>query len=139
MQIPYVNGDQPWPLRCTATEPIQIVHGDVRDKLGNFPNNTFHTCITSPPYWGMRGYGYESQIGAEPDINKYVSNLVSVFHEVRRVLRNDGTFWLNIGNTYTSGGRTWRDSDAKNKGVPCHIALIRPSDLNPRILLALHG
>lgn len=137
MAVPYVNGDQSWPLRCTVREPVQIVHGDVRDKLGKLPNDTFHCCITSPPYWGMRDYGYESQIGAEPDINKYVSDLVAIFRDVRRVLRSDGTFWLNVGNTYTSGGRTWRDSDAKNKGRAMSYRPATPVGLKPKDLIGV--
>ena len=116
MKSHFVNGSQAWPLRCTEQEPVQIILGDVRSKLLDIPDETFHTCITSPPYWGMRDYGHEGQIGAEDDLQDYVKGLVSCFREVRRVLRSDGTFWLNIANTYTSGGRAWRDSDAKNKG-----------------------
>jgi DNA modification methylase len=85
----------------------------------------------------MRDYGYETQLGAEPDINKYVSDLVSVFREVRRVLRSDGTFWLNIGNTYTSGGRTWRDSDAKNKGRAMSYRPATPVGLKPKDLIGV--
>jgi DNA modification methylase len=85
----------------------------------------------------MRDYGCESQIGAEPDINKYVSDLVSVFREVRRVLRSDGTFWLNVGNTYTSGGRTWRDSDAKNKGRAMSYRPATPVGLKPKDLIGV--
>lgn len=116
MKTQYVNGSNPWPIRCSEREPVQIISGDVREKLSDIPDNIFHTCITSPPYWGMRDYGHENQIGAEDSLPEYVNNLVSCFRDVRRVMRNDGTFWLNIGNTYTSGGRAWRDKDAKNKG-----------------------
>src|SRR3990167_5057502 len=102
MSVPYVNGSSVWPLRCSESEPVQIVSVDVRDKLSCLPDGTIHCCVTSPPYWGMRDYGYHGQIGAEDTIEEYISNLVSCFKEVRRVLRPDGTFWLNIANTYTS-------------------------------------
>jgi DNA modification methylase len=132
-----VNGTEAWPLRCTKHEPVQIVSGDVRAKLLKIPDNTFHTCITSPPYWGMRDYGHSGQIGAEELLPDYVDNLVSVFREVRRVLREDGTFWLNLGNTYTSGGRAWRDTDVKNKGRAMSYRPDTPEGLKPKDLIGV--
>lgn len=120
-----------------VTESVQIIPGDVRQKLALLPDNTFHCCVTSPPYWGMRDYGHEGQIGAETNINDYISHLVDVFREVRRVLRPDGTFWLNIGNTYTSGGRTWRQSDAKNKGRAMSYRPDTPTGLKPKDLIGV--
>ena len=137
MKNQYVNGSNPWPIRCSEREPVQIISGDVRDKLRDIPDNTFHTCITSPPYWGMRDYGHENQIGAEDSLHEYVKNLVSCFRDVRRVLRSDGTFWLNIGNTYTSGGRAWRDKDAKNKGRAMSYRPDTPEGLKPKDLIGV--
>jgi len=68
-------------------------------------------CVTSPPYWGLRDYGYEGHIGLEETPEEYVANLVEVFSEVKRVLRNDGTVWLNIGDTY------WSDTLISGKGL----------------------
>jgi len=65
---------------------------------------TYQTCVTSPPYWQLRDYGVDGQIGMEPSPEEYVDTLDEVFREVRRVLRDDGTLWLNIGDTYASGG-----------------------------------
>lgn len=65
---------------------------------------------------GVRDYGVHGQIGAEMDLQRYIQTLVGIFREVRRVLKPDGIFWLNIGNTYTSGGRKWRQEDEKNEG-----------------------
>lgn len=70
--------------------------------------------LSSPPYWSLRDYGIPGQIGLEPLLDAYLAKLVSAFDEVRRVLRDDGTLWLNIGDSYTSGGRTWRAADKKN-------------------------
>lgn len=120
-----------------VTDSVQIIPGDVRQKLAQLPDNTFHCCVTSPPYWGMRDYGYEGQIGAETNLNDYIAHLVDVFREVRRVLRSDGTFWLNIGNTYTSGGRTWRQSDAKNKGRAMSYRPDTPTGLKPKDLIGV--
>ncbi len=133
----YVNGSRAWPLKCSQENPVQIVGGDAREKLKAIPENTFHTCITSPPYWGMRDYGHEGQIGAEDDIQDYVGNLVSCFREVRRVLREDGSFWLNIGNTYTSGGRAWRAPDIKNKGRAMSYRPDTPEGLKPKDLIGV--
>ncbi|NJK91727.1 MAG: site-specific DNA-methyltransferase [Blastochloris sp.] len=137
MNVQYVNGSNPWPIRCNQREPVQIISGDVRDKLKEIPDNIFHTCITSPPYWGMRDYGHDNQIGAEETLPEYVKNLVSCFRDVRRVLRVDGTFWLNIGNTYTSGGRAWRDKDIKNKGRAMSYRPDTPKGLKPKDLIGV--
>lgn len=124
-------------LRLSGADPVQIIHGDVREKIARLPADTFHCCITSPPYWGMRDYGYEGQIGAEADVIAYIDNLVAVFRDVRRVLRPDGTLWLNIGNTYSSGGRAWRDSDAKNKGRAMSYRPDTPKGLKPKDLIGV--
>ncbi len=137
MTRPYVNGTSAWPLNCTDKEPVQIVCGDVRDKLSTLPNDTFHCCVTSPPYWGMRDYGYKGQIGAEDSMEDYIVDLVSCFREVRRVLRPDGTFWLNVANTYTSGGRGWRDKDAKNQGRAMSYRPDTPEGLKPKDLIGV--
>lgn len=133
----FVNGSKAWPLKCDQRTPVQIVGGDAREKLRAIPDNTFHTCITSPPYWGMRDYGHDDQIGAEGDIQDYVKSLVACFREVRRVLREDGTFWLNIGNTYTSGGRAWRAPDNKNKGRAMSYRPDTPDGLKPKDLIGV--
>jgi len=85
----------------------------------------------------MRDYGYEGQIGAEDSIEEYISHLVSCFRDVRRVLRPDGTFWLNIANTYTSGGRGWRDKDAKNQGRAMSYRPDTPDGLKPKDLIGV--
>ncbi len=91
----------------TNKNPLLVLNGDTRNLIKEIPDNTIQCAITSPPYWGVRDYGIEKQIGAETDLNDYILNLVSIFSEVRRVLRPDGTFWLNIGNTYTSIEISW--------------------------------
>ncbi len=121
----------------TTEAPLFVVEGDVRDVLPTFPDETFQSVITSPPYWGVRDYGVKNQIGAERDVNDYVRSLVKVFTEVRRVLRSDGTFWLNIGNTYTSGGRTWRQEDAKNKGRAMSYRPPTPDGLKKKDLIGI--
>lgn len=82
-----------------------VIIGDARKSLQQLESNSVHTCITSPPYWGLRDYGDPNQIGQEPTPEEYVQNLVAVFREVRRVLRKDGTLWLNLGDSYAGSGK----------------------------------
>lgn len=84
----------------------EILCGDVLDGLRSLPDGSVQCVVTSPPYWGLRNYGVEGQIGLEPTPEAYVEKMVEVFREVRRVLRDDGTLWLNLGDCFTSGGRT---------------------------------
>jgi site-specific DNA-methyltransferase (cytosine-N4-specific) len=95
-------------------DDCEIVVGDSRKVLADLPEKSFQCAITSPPYWGLRDYGIEGQIGAEMEVEQYITDLVAVFREVRRVLKDDGTLWLNIGDSYTSGNRGWRQTDSKN-------------------------
>lgn len=79
---------------------VRIWHGDVIDCLREMPEGLAQTCVTSPPYWGLRDYGELGQIGLEATPDEYVQRMVDVFREVRRVLRDDGTLWLNLGDSY---------------------------------------
>ena len=83
---------------------LTLVHGDALEALKAYPADHFHTCVTSPPYWGLWDYGAEGQIGLENSIEEYLSKLTAIFEEVRRVLRPDGTAWINMGDAYASSG-----------------------------------
>lgn len=80
----------------------RIFQGDALDSLKTLPEQCVQTCITSPPYFGLRDYGVKGQIGLEETPEAYVQKLVELFREVRRVLRDDGTLWLNLGDSYAS-------------------------------------
>lgn len=80
----------------------QIITGDCVAGLQSMPEASVQCCITSPPYWGLRDYGHEGQIGLEATPNAYVAQIVAVFREVRRVLKDDGTLWLNLGDSYAA-------------------------------------
>jgi DNA modification methylase len=90
----------------TDTQPNTCLIGDVRAVLPTLPDDSVHCCVTSPPYWGLRDYGADGQLGLEATPEEYVANMVDVFREVRRALRDDGTLWLNLGDSYcaSSGG-----------------------------------
>ena len=84
---------------------VRILKGDCREVLRTLPDESVHCVVTSPPYWGLRDYGFEGQIGLETDFGDYVAEMVDVFRETRRVLRADGTLWLNLGDSYAGSGR----------------------------------
>jgi DNA modification methylase len=83
----------------------RIIQGDCIEGLRTLPDASVHCCVTSPPYWGLRDYGHDGQIGLESTPEAYVARMVEVFREVRRVLRDDGTLWLNLGDSYFGTGR----------------------------------
>lgn len=85
---------------------LQILTGDSLTVLPTLAAESIQCCVTSPPYWGLRDYDHPAQIGAEPSPLAYVENLVAIFREVRRVLRKDGTVWLNVGDGYARNGGT---------------------------------
>jgi DNA modification methylase len=87
---------------------IKIEQGNCLEVLKEMPEQSVNTCVTSPPYWGLRDYGESDQLGLEDTPEEYVANMVQLFREVRRVLRDDGTVWLNLGDSYVGGGRGWQ-------------------------------
>ena len=123
-----------WPTRDNR---IVVLNGDTRELIRAVPSDSVQCAVTSPPYWGVRDYGVADQIGAELDLTAYIDALVAVFREVRRVLTPDGTFWLNIGNTYSSGGRKWRDADDKNKGRAMSYRPPTPAGLKKKDLIGV--
>ncbi|HXT35874.1 MAG TPA: site-specific DNA-methyltransferase [Chloroflexota bacterium] len=110
MPIPgsHPQSEGPPALRST------VITGEALAVLQSLPSGCVQAVVTSPPYWSLRDYDIPGQIGLENDPDAFVDILVKVFDEVRRVLTEDGSLWLNIGDSYTSGGRTWRAPDKKN-------------------------
>ena len=82
-----------------------ILHGDCLEQMRTLDANSIQTCVTSPPYWGLRDYGVEGQLGLEKTPEEYVAKMVEVFREVKRVLKDDGTLWLNLGDSYAGSGK----------------------------------
>lgn len=124
-----------------------IVCGDSLVVLRSMPDAVIQTCITSPPYWGLRDYGVEGQLGLEATPEEYVAKMVELFREVRRVLRDDGTLWLNLGDTYAANwGYQVPDSkrcDVGNSmGMDAASFGLKPKDLcmiPARVALALQA
>ena len=83
-------------------ELVTLYQADCRAALGSLEEGSVACCVTSPPYWGLRDYDIEGQIGLEETLEGYVGTLAAVFREVRRVLRRDGVLWLNLGDTYNA-------------------------------------
>jgi DNA modification methylase len=99
---------------------IQILMGDVRERLKDLADESLHCIVTSPPYFGLRDYGMDGQIGLEETPEEYVQELVEVFRSARRVLRDDGTLWLNLGDSYGKGKQLL--------GIPWRVALALQAD-----------
>jgi DNA modification methylase len=94
-----------------AMNKCEIIVGDAVEKLREIPDGSVRTVVTSPPYWGLRDYGNQAQIGLEDTADEFIEKLCQVFDEVRRVLADDGTIWVNLGDTYVSKqlmGVPWR-------------------------------
>jgi site-specific DNA-methyltransferase (adenine-specific) len=111
-----------------------ILEGDSLDILRLMPSNSVQCAVTSPPYWGLRDYGIDGQIGLESSLNEFINHLVTIFNELKRVLREDGTLWLNIGDGYTSGNRGYRAADKKNPARAMAIRPDTPEGLKPKDL-----
>ena len=102
------------------SEQLQILTGDCRETLKTLPDASVQCCVTSPPYFGLRDYGHAGQLGLEPTPDEYVANMVAVFREVRRVLREDGVLWLNLGDSYNSAASGQNGTTGTlGGGVPC--------------------
>jgi len=117
-------------MRKTETK---ILVGDVLNRLGELPEKSVQCVVTSPPYWGLRDYGHDNQIGLEQTPKEYVNQMVAVFREVNRVLSDDGVLWLNLGDSYSS----MRDSKASPdslRGNSDGTAVSAASNRNPKAL-----
>ena len=91
----------------------QLYQGDALETLKQMEDESINCCVTSPPYWGLRDYGVDGQLGLEPTPDEYVAKMVEVFREVKRVLRKDGTLWLNLGDSYCGTGNKGEYKDPK--------------------------
>ena len=129
---------------------IDIYAGDCLESLKKLEDQSVHTCVTSPPYYGLRDYGVEGQLGLEQTPKEFVDNLVNVFKEVKRVLRDDGTVWLNIGDSYGAqngkgfntnaiSGSTNRSTEMQKKygNISSHGTMKERTGLPPKSLIGI--
>lgn len=111
-----------------------IMEGDAINALRLLPSNSIQCVVTSPPYWGLRDYGIDGQIGLEATLPQFINHLVTIFNEVKRILQNDGILWVNIGDGYTSGNRGYRATDKKNPARAMTVRPDTPEGLKPKDL-----
>lgn len=114
-----------------------IIRGSADDALARLPVGTVQTVVTSPPYWSLRDYDVESQVGRDDALPDYVASIVKTFEQLRRVLRDDGTVWLNVGDSYTSGNRGYRAPDRKNRARAMSVRPRTPDGLKPKDLIGV--
>lgn len=93
--------------------------------------------MTSPPYWSLRDYGVEEQIGRVDDLSEYVASIVKTFEKMKHFVRRDGTVWLNLGDSYTSGSRRYRAPDRKNRAGAMRVRPPTPGGLEPKDLIGV--
>ena len=115
-----------------------ILQGDVIERLKDIEDNTIQCVVTSPPYWGLRDYGEDDQLGLEETPEEYVDNMVKVFREVRRTLKDDGTLWLNLGDSYSSGGRSTTTNQTLRGNNDYGVTRPKPSEnIKPKDLIGI--
>ena len=123
--------------RVSAIVDPLLICGDAGRALRLLPSESIQTVVTSPPYWSLRDYQVPDQIGCDDSLGSYVNSLVSAFDELRRVLRPDGTVWLNVGDSYTSGNRRYRAPDRKNRARAMQVRPRTPKGLKPKDLIGV--
>lgn len=114
-----------------------LVLGDSLAVLQRLPAECVQTVVTSPPYWSLRDYGIDGQVGLNESLYDFVDALANIFDQVLRVLRPDGTLWLNIGDSYTSGNRGWRAPDKKNPARAMSLRPPTPAGLKDKDLIGV--
>lgn len=131
--VQYIKIEKSQISLCEST----IIESDALLALQKLPAASVQCIVTSPPYWGLRDYGICGQIGLEKKLQQYINRLVSVFAEAKRVLRDNGVFWLNIGDGYTSGNRGYRAPDKKNPARAMSVRPDTPDGLKAKDLLGI--
>ena len=132
----YVRLDMPSRKINSITRSI-LIHGNTYDVLDVLPSRSVQTIVTSPPYWSLRDYGVEQQVGCDESLDSYINNVVRMFRKARRVLKDDGTVWLNVGDVYTSGNRRYRAPDKKNRFRAMSVRPPTPDGLKPKDLIGI--
>ena len=114
-----------------------LIRGRASEALDLLPTESVRTVVTSPPYWSLRDYDVGDAFGRDDTLHDYVASIVADFRKLRRVLKSDGTVWLNIGDAYTSGNRRYRAPDRKNRVRAMAVRPRTPRGLKPKDLIGL--
>ncbi len=114
-----------------------LICGAASDGLDLLPDRSIRTVVTSPPYWSLRDYEMKDQIGRDDALVDYIKSIVVTFDKLRRVLSDDGTVWLNVGDSYTSGNRRYRAPDRKNRARAMSVRPATPEGLKPKDLIGV--
>ena len=123
--------------QAVADRQDLLLVGDAAATLVDLPRATVQTVVTSPPYWSLRDYTTDGQIGMDEPLPAFLKALVGIFAEVRRVLADDGTVWVNLGDSYTSGNRRWRAPDPKNPARAMQSRPPTPEGLKDKDLIGV--
>lgn len=132
----YTRVDEAYTDSLTLHQSV-LVCGDAYRALQLLPDACVQTVVTSPPYWSLRDYAVEDQIGRDDTLTDYITSVVDTFGEIRRVLRDDGTVWLNVGDAFTSGNRRYRAPDRKNRARAMSVRPPTPHGLKPKDLIGV--
>ena len=114
-----------------------LIRGQAYQALSLLPSRSIQTVVTSPPYWSLRDYGVAHQTGCDEGLAGYIKSIVVAFDRIRRILTDDGTVWLNIGDSYTSGNRKYRAPDRKNRARAMSTRPPTPTGLKPKDLIGV--
>lgn len=130
-------------VEATGIEPFAdrresvLICGSASEGLDLLPDRSVRTVVASPPYWSLRDYEADGQIGRDDALGDYLKSIVVTFDKVRRVLSDDGTVWLNVGDSYTSGNRRYRAPDPKNRARAMRVRPPTPEGLKPKDLIGV--
>ncbi len=135
---PWLSDDRTDETREKMIERNKIICCNVLEGLGGLPGDSIDCCVTSPPYWGLRDYNVNGQIGLESTLEEYIARLTQVFHEIKRVLKPDGSLWLNMGDAYggpAGNNRSGFQNPKDQSGMAIHSGKKQPKDMRAKDLI----
>ncbi len=139
-EMSHSNGFRSVTVKDGEIDPLAgnvLIQGTALEALELLPDECIQTVVTSPPYWSLRDYAVSRQTGRDESLEAYLSNITLTFRKLRRVLKTEGTVWLNIGDAYTSGNRRYRAPDKKNHARAMPVRPPTPNGLKPKDLIGL--
>ncbi|MCY4623924.1 MAG: site-specific DNA-methyltransferase [Chloroflexi bacterium] len=133
----YLRLDTAEDFRIESIAESLLIRGSAEEALDRLPAAAVQTVVTSPPYWSLRDYAVDSQIGRDDSLPEYVASIVRTFEKLRHILTDDGTVWLNVGDSYTSGNRRYRAPDRKNRARAMSVRPPTPTGLKAKELVGV--